>query len=55
MAYTAGGVIQAASDGFFLGRARKKDVTYKKIATRNAILGGVLGSVGAVLYLTKGE
>lgn len=49
--YAVGGVVQAAADGFFLGRARKKDVTYKKIATRNALLGGAIGTVAAAMYL----
>lgn len=52
-AYTVGGVINALSDGYFLGRARKKDVTYKKIAKRNAILGGALGALGAVVYVAR--
>ena len=54
-AYTVGGVINAFSDGYFLGRARKKGVTYKNIATRNAVLGGALGAAGAALYLARGE
>lgn len=54
-AYTAGGVINAFTDGYFLGRARKKNVTYKQIATRNAVLGGVVGSAAAVFYLVTGD
>jgi len=44
---TASGVFGAFSDGYFLGRARKKGVTYKTIARRNAVLGGVFGAIGA--------
>tara|TARA_B100000035_G_scaffold111327_2_gene94493 strand:- start:2259 stop:2534 length:276 start_codon:yes stop_codon:yes gene_type:complete len=44
---TASGVFGAFSDGYFLGRARKPGVTYKTIARRNAVLGGVFGAVGA--------
>lgn len=54
-AYAAGGVIGAFNDGYFLGRAKKKGVTYKTIATRNAVLGGALGAVGAAMYLAYGE
>ena len=39
-------------DGYFLGRARKKGVTYKNIATRNAVLGGVVGAISAVAIMT---
>lgn len=46
---TAFGLGQSLYDGYFLGRARKKGVTYKTIAKRNAILGGVFGAVGAGL------
>jgi len=49
--FTASGVLNAFSDGFFLGRARKKGVTYKTIAKRNAILGGGIGAVMASLVL----
>ena len=45
--FTLGGVAKAASDGFFLGRARKKGVSYKTIATRNAALGSVFGAIAA--------
>ena len=51
-AFTVSGVVGAFSDGYFLGRARKKGVTYKKIATRNAVLGGVAGAVAAVAVVT---
>ena len=51
-AFTIGGVFQSFSDGYFLGRARKKGVTYKNIATRNAVLGGVVGAVSAVAVVT---
>ena len=44
---TASGVFGAFSDGYFLGRARKPGVTYKTIARRNAVLGGIFGAVGA--------
>lgn len=43
------GLAQSLYDGYFLGRARKKGVTYKNIAMRNAVLGGVFGAVGAGL------
>jgi len=57
-AYAVGGVVNAFYDGYFLGRAKKKDVTYKKIAKRNAILGGALGAAAAVAYVaapTRGQ
>ena len=44
--FTAGGVFGAFSDGYFLGRERKKGVTYKTIARRNAALGGAIGALG---------
>ena len=47
VAFAAGGVLQAFADGYFLGRAQKKGVTYKTIAKRNAVLGGALGAVAA--------
>ena len=49
--FTASGVLNAFSDGYFLGRARKKGVTYKTIAKRNAILGGAIGALGATMVL----
>lgn len=50
--FTLGGVFGAFSDGYFLGRERKKGVTYKTIARRNAALGGGIGALAVVLYLT---
>ena len=47
VAFTLGGMVSAWSDGYFLGRARKKGVTYKNIARRNAVLGGAFGAFGA--------
>tara|TARA_B100001063_G_C16442753_1_gene394405 strand:- start:280 stop:573 length:294 start_codon:yes stop_codon:yes gene_type:complete len=47
---TAFGVGQSLYDGYFLGREKKKGVTYKTIAKRNAVLGGVFGAVGAGLF-----
>mgnify|MGYP001213846903 FL=1 len=41
----------AFSDGYFLGRERKKGVTYKHIARRNAALGGAFGAIGAATIL----
>tara|TARA_B100002019_G_C21117793_1_gene521758 strand:- start:428 stop:814 length:387 start_codon:yes stop_codon:yes gene_type:complete len=49
--FTAGGVFGAFSDGYFLGRERKKGVTYKNIARRNAALGGAFGALGAAAVL----
>mgnify|MGYP001173349435 CR=1 FL=1 len=49
--FTASGVLGAFSDGYFLGRERKKGVTYKNIARRNAILGGAFGAIGAASVL----
>ena len=49
--FTLGGVFGAFSDGYFLGRARKKGVTYKNIARRNAALGGAFGAIGAAAVL----
>ena len=43
VAITASGVINAFTDGYFHGRARKKNVSYANIARRNAALGGVVG------------
>lgn len=51
--FTLGGLAKAASDGFFLGRARKKGVSYKTIATRNAALGSVLGAIAATLIMVN--
>ena len=52
VAFAAGGVLQAFADGYFLGRAQKKGVTYKTIAKRNAALGGALGAIAAAGILT---
>ena len=52
VAFAAGGVLQAFADGYFLGRAQKKGVTYKTIAKRNAVLGGAIGAVAAAGILT---
>ena len=52
VAFAAGGVLQAFADGYFLGRAQKKGITYKTIAKRNAVLGGALGAVAAAGILT---
>jgi len=49
--FTVGGVFGAFSDGYFLGRERKKGVTYKNIARRNAALGGAFGAIGAAAIL----
>ena len=49
--FTASGLAGAFSDGYFLGRERKKGVTYQTIAKRNAVLGGVVGALGAALFL----
>ncbi len=49
--FTASGLAGAFSDGYFLGRERKKGVTYKTIAKRNAVLGGVVGAISAGLFL----
>ena len=52
-AFTVSGVVCAFSHGYFLGRARKKGVTYKNIARRNAAMGGVIGSVVAFSILAS--
>ena len=52
---TVGGVISAWSDGYFLGRAKKKGVTYKNIARRNAALGGVIGAIAAAVIIASPE
>ena len=52
VAFAAGGVLQAFADGYFLGRAQKKGVTYKTIAKRNAVLGGAIGAVAAAGILS---
>ena len=52
VAFAVGGVMQALADGYFLGRAQKKGVTYKTIAKRNAVLGGALGAVAAAGILS---
>ena len=48
VAFAAGGVVLAWADGYFLGRAKKKGVTYKTLAKRNAALGGALGAIAAI-------
>lgn len=53
--FTISGVIGAFSDGYFLGRARKKGVTYKTIAKRNAALGGAIGALTVAAYLASPE
>ena len=52
VAFAAGGVLQAWADGYFLGRAKKKGVTYKSLAKRNAALGGALGAIAAAGILS---
>ena len=52
VAFAAGGVLQAVMDGYFLGRAKQKGVTYKTLAKRNAALGGALGAVAAAGILS---
>tara|TARA_B100001094_G_C17988177_1_gene698766 strand:+ start:230 stop:529 length:300 start_codon:yes stop_codon:yes gene_type:complete len=52
---TASGVINAFTDGYFHGRARKKNVTYVNIARRNAALGGVFGVFLAASILIGGN
>tara|TARA_B100000029_G_scaffold510243_1_gene601259 strand:- start:829 stop:1071 length:243 start_codon:yes stop_codon:yes gene_type:complete len=52
VSFAAGGVLQAWADGYFLGRAKKKGVTYKTLARRNAVLGGALGAVAAAGILS---
>ena len=47
VAFAVGGVFQAWADGYFLGRAQKKGVTYKTLAKRNAALGGAIGAIAA--------
>jgi len=47
VALAASGVISAFSDEYFLGRAKKKGITYKIIARRNAALGGAIGAIAA--------
>lgn len=52
---TLGGMFQAWSDGYFLGRARKKGVTYKNIARRNAAMGSVIGAITAAVIIAMPE
>jgi len=52
VAFAAGGVMQAWMDGYFLGRAKKKGITYKTLAKRNAALGGALGAIAAAGILS---
>ena len=47
VAFAASGVLQAWADGYFLGRAKKKGITYKTLAKRNAALGGAMGALAA--------
>ena len=54
-ATTLGGMAQAFSDGYFLGRAKKKDVSYETLAKRNAALGSIFGTVIAYAILTDGD
>tara|TARA_B100001250_G_scaffold408354_1_gene430618 strand:+ start:822 stop:1103 length:282 start_codon:yes stop_codon:yes gene_type:complete len=54
-AFALGGMFSAFSDGYFLGRARKKGVTYKNIARRNAVMGGVFGALGAYAVMVAPE
>ena len=51
--FTVGGVLNAATDGYFHGRARKKGVTYKTIAKRNAVLGGAVGALVAATIIAN--
>lgn len=53
--FTLGGVFGAFSDGYFLGRERKKGVTYKTIARRNAALGGAMGALSVAAYLATSQ
>ena len=53
--YVASGLVQSAYDGYFLGRERKKGITYKTIAKRNALLGGVMGAAAVAYYGYKNE
>ena len=50
--FTVSGIISAFSDGYFLGRERKKGVTYKNIARRNAALGALVGSIAIGAFLS---
>jgi len=50
IAFAAGGVVSAFSDEFFLDGKSGRD--YKKVAKRNAALGGALGAVAAAGMLT---
>ena len=52
-AFTVGGVVNAATDGYFHGREKKKGITYKTIAKRNAALGGAIGAIAAGLLLAN--
>lgn len=45
--FAASGVAGSLSDGYFLAREKKKGVTYKTIAKRNAVLGGAVGALAA--------
>ena len=54
-AYTVGGVLNAAGTGYFGGRARKKGLTYKTIAKRNAALGGAVGAIVAAAMIAGDE
>lgn len=50
VAFAAGGVLQAFGDEFFLDGKKGRD--YKKVAKRNAALGGALGAIAAAGILT---
>lgn len=49
--FAASGVAGSLSDGYFLAREKKKGVTYKTIAKRNAVLGGAVGALAAGIVL----
>ena len=50
--FAVSGLASASFDGYFLGRAKKKGITYKTIAKRNSVLGGVIGAGAAGLWLS---
>jgi len=50
--FAVSGLASAFFDGYFLGRAKKKGITYKTIAKRNSVLGGVIGAGAAGLWLS---
>ncbi len=51
--FTLSGMLSAFSDGYFLGRERKKGLTYKNIARRNAALGAFMGSIAVAAVLAS--